>query len=75
MARALLAPPVGLAAPVFSISRLMTVGLLPDDLRRGYGFEWNERRARRFRRTASLIRGTRRVLPRILREWPKARQS
>lgn len=74
MAGALLAPPTVVAAPVFWISRLMTIGLLPDDVRHGYGFEWNEQRQRRFRRTIALVRGTRQALPRVLREWPAARR-
>jgi len=75
MATALLEPPLILAAPVFAVSRLLTIGMLPEELRREYGFAWSERRARRFRRTAALIRGTRRVLPRVLREWPAARRT
>jgi uncharacterized protein (DUF2236 family) len=75
MAGALLSPPVVLAAPVFWVSRLMTIGLLPDDIRREYGFEWSDRRARRFRRASALIRTSRRVLPRVLREWPAARRT
>jgi uncharacterized protein (DUF2236 family) len=75
MAAALLAPRLGVAAPLFGVSRLMTIGLLPDDLRQAYGFKWDDRRARRYRRATSLIRGTRRVLPPLLREWPAARRS
>jgi uncharacterized protein (DUF2236 family) len=75
MAAALLAPPVAIAAPVFWASELITVGLLPDDLRQAYGFEWNDRQARRFQRVTALVRGTRRVLPRICREWPAARRQ
>ena len=75
MAAALLAPPIAIAAPVFRASELITVGLMPDDLRQAYGFEWNERRARRFQRMTALVRGTRRLLPRICREWPAARRN
>src|SRR5262245_18576976 len=50
MATALLSPRVGIVAPVFWVSRLMTIGLLPDDLRQAFGFEWTARRERRFRR-------------------------
>ena len=74
MASALLAPGIALATPVFWVSGLITVGLLPDDLRQAYGFEWNERRAQRFQQVTALVRGTRRLLPAICREWPAARR-
>jgi uncharacterized protein (DUF2236 family) len=75
MARALLAPGIAVAAPVFWATGLITIGLLPDDIRREYGFEWNERRAQRFERVTSLVRGTRRRLPALVREWPAARRQ
>jgi uncharacterized protein (DUF2236 family) len=75
MASALLAPGIALAAPVFWVSGLITVGLLPDDLRQAYGFEWSERRAQRFGRLTTLVRQTRRLLPPIIREWPAARRQ
>jgi uncharacterized protein (DUF2236 family) len=75
MADALLAPGIALAAPVFWVSGLITIGLLPDDIRRAYGFEWNEGRARRFQRVTSMVRGTRRRLPALVREWPAARRQ
>jgi uncharacterized protein (DUF2236 family) len=74
MATALLAPGIALAAPAFWVSGLITVGLLPDDIRRAYGFEWNERQARKFQRVTTIVRGTRRRLPAMLREWPAARR-
>jgi uncharacterized protein (DUF2236 family) len=74
MASALLEPGIALATPVFWVSGLITVGLLPDDLRQAYGFEWNERRAQRFQQVTALVRGTRRLLPPICREWPAARR-
>jgi uncharacterized protein (DUF2236 family) len=75
MASALLAPGIVLAAPVFWVSGLITVGMLPEDVRQAYGFEWNERRARRFQQVTALVRGTRRLLPPIVREWPAARRK
>ena len=75
MSAALLAPPAVLAAPVFWVSRLMTIGLLPADLRAGSGFRWDDRRRRRFERTVTAIRLTHRTLPRLLREWPAARRA
>jgi uncharacterized protein (DUF2236 family) len=74
MAAALLSPKIAIAAPVFWVSELITVGLLPDDIRQAYGFEWNERRARRFAQATAMVRATRRLLPPIGREWPAARR-
>jgi uncharacterized protein (DUF2236 family) len=76
LAGVLLASPLGPAtAPVFHVSRLITIGLLPPSIRDGYGFAWDARRERTFRRTLALIRGTRRLLPPVLREWPAARAA
>ena len=75
MATALLAPPVGIAAPVFWVSRLLTIGLLPDSERKAYGFEWSDTRARRYQRTLAMLRRTRGLLPRMFREWPAARRT
>jgi uncharacterized protein (DUF2236 family) len=74
MAAALLSPNIVVAAPAFWVSGLITVGLLPDDLRRAYRFEWSERRARHFERVTALVRGSRRLLPAVCREWPAARR-
>jgi uncharacterized protein (DUF2236 family) len=74
MAAALLSPNILVAAPAFWVSGLITVGLLPDDLRQAYGFGWDERRARRFQQATALVRGTRRLLPPFAREWPAARR-
>ena len=49
--------------------------ITPEDLRQAYGFEWDERRARRFQQVTALVRGTRRLLPAICREWPAARRG
>jgi hypothetical protein len=52
---------------VFSLTALLTAGLLPADIRAQYGFEWNDRRERRFRRAVRCVRGARRLLPRPAR--------
>ena len=74
MAAALLAPGIAVAAPVFWASGLITIGMLPDDVRQAYGFAWNAGRAQRFQQVTALVRRTRRVLPPICREWPAARR-
>jgi uncharacterized protein (DUF2236 family) len=74
MAAALLAPKIVAAAPAFWVSGLITIGMLPDDLRQAYGFAWNDRRARRYLQATALVRRTRRLLPAVVREWPAARR-
>jgi uncharacterized protein (DUF2236 family) len=74
LANALLSPPLGpAAAPLFRLTRLITVGLLPAHVRDQYGFPWNAQRERSYRRAVALIRRTRRLLPAVFREWPAAR--
>jgi uncharacterized protein (DUF2236 family) len=76
LAAALLSPPLGpAAAPLARITKLVTVGLLPDDLRRGYGFAWDDRRDRVFRAIMLVVRRTRWILPPMLREWRVARAA
>jgi uncharacterized protein (DUF2236 family) len=73
---ALLSPPLGpAAAPLFRVTRLITLGLLPPHIREAYGFSWNAQRERSFRRAVGLIRRTRRLLPAVFREWPAARAA
>ena len=61
------------AAPLFKLTRLITIGMLPPLVREGYGFEWDARRERAYRRAIAFVRRTRRILPTVLREWPIAR--
>jgi uncharacterized protein (DUF2236 family) len=75
LAAALLAPPLGPVSPFFRLVRLVTVGLLPPDVRTQYGFEWNGARAARLDRFAAWTRRNRPFLPRALREWPAARRE
>jgi len=74
IATALFSPPLGPArVPIAAVSRLITVGLLPTEIREGYGFPWDARRDRRCRTAITCIRRARRVLPPMLREWRMAR--
>jgi uncharacterized protein (DUF2236 family) len=75
MASALLRPPLGPAALLFGPSRLLTLGLLPDEMRHAYGFAWPASRERSYRRLAALARGIRPMLPGAIREWPVARAA
>lgn len=72
---ALFSPPLGPAVPLFRITRLVTVGLLPPEIRDRYGFAWDARRARHFARLVAAICRVRRMLPPVLREWPAARAA
>jgi len=76
LAESLLSPQISVAAaPLFRVTRLVTIGLLPEQVRRAYGFEWTPARDRAFERAVSVIRGMRRCLPPVLREWPAARAA
>jgi uncharacterized protein (DUF2236 family) len=75
LADALFSPPLGPAAALFRLTRLVTTGLLPEQVRTGYGLAWDAKRARAFSRIMTLIRRVRRLLPPMLREWPIARAA
>jgi uncharacterized protein (DUF2236 family) len=73
LAAELLHPPVPQAAePLLALMRLPAVGLLPAGVRREYGFAWGPRHAAALRGSATLLRGTRALLPDALRRWPIA---
>jgi len=59
-----------LVAPAVS---MLAAGLLPAHVRVQYGFHWNRRRERWFRRTIVLFRLMRRALPASLTQWRRAR--
>jgi uncharacterized protein (DUF2236 family) len=54
---------------------LLGAGLLPDALRRAYGFRWNPWRERSFRAVMAALRMARRITPRLIAWWPEARVS
>jgi uncharacterized protein (DUF2236 family) len=62
-----------LAAPAAWTNRLITVGLLPEEIRRQFGFVWNTRNAQRMRQVAAILRAVRHVTPNALALWPEAR--
>lgn len=75
LARAVLYPPQWhVAWPAFRAVQVLTIGLLPPSIRQAYGFEWHARDDRAFARWASIVRTSRRLLPRVAREWPVARR-
>ena len=69
-------PPVPLALrPVAGFQQLVTVGLLPDGLRRGYGLPWNGARERLLQASAATARAIIPRLPGLVRRWPQAREA
>ncbi|MFO7287496.1 MAG: oxygenase MpaB family protein [Gammaproteobacteria bacterium] len=76
LADAILDPPFGLlAAPGLLVTRLLTVGTLPREIREGYGLAWSERDRQRFRHLVPALRGLRRALPRTAATWRAARRG
>jgi uncharacterized protein (DUF2236 family) len=74
LAPALLAPSSSaLFVPGAAIIRLAAAGLLPDQVRRAYGFKWSPRRERTFHALMTTLRIVRRGLPGIIAWWPAAR--
>lgn len=75
LSRAVLSPAGGWAvAPATWVNRIVTVGLLPSDIRQQYGLAWTHRDQRRFEKILSCLRATRRVLPDAVALWPEARR-
>ena len=59
--------------PLFRPVQLMTIGLLPDVVRRAYGFPWTEREARALARWTVALKWLCRRMPAALRAWPSSR--
>ena len=71
---AVLAPrAAGFAVPLTGMHTLVTLGLLPNSVRDGYGFTWNDRRQANFERAIRVLRKGRRITPDLLATWPHAR--
>jgi len=76
LARALLYPPKWRAVwPAFRPTQLFTIGSLPPSIREAYGFEWRAKDERALARWTTMLRTSRRMLPRLAREWPMARRT
>ena len=74
LADAVLFPPMALlSGPAAWGNRVLTLGMLPADVRDQYGYAWSSTRARQFSRVARTIRGLRRLAPSVLAEWRAAR--
>ena len=76
LARSVLSPTAGwVVAPATLINRVLTVGLLPADLRKQYGLRWRARHQRAFDAIVPTLRGSRRLLPDAVALWPEARKG
>jgi uncharacterized protein (DUF2236 family) len=74
LSSAVLAPRIGrLVPPLAALNRLVTIGLLPEDVRKAYGFAWDPRRQARFESAIPRLRTMRRYMPDALALWPEAR--
>lgn len=72
---ALLFPPMlAMPLPFAWANRVLTLGLLPDAVRRQYRYGWSDARARQLERTLAALRGVRRASPRLVAWWPHARR-
>jgi uncharacterized protein (DUF2236 family) len=72
----ILYPPTPLSlAPASALLRLITVGLLPERLRSGFGLPWGPGRARILDATQACIRALVPLLPAAARSWPHARAA
>jgi uncharacterized protein (DUF2236 family) len=75
LADAVLAPPMsGFIAPVAWANQIVTVGLLPDQIRAQYGFGWSPGRDSALTRTLHTLAAVRRIIPLWLAYWPEARR-
>lgn len=76
IARAILHPPIGyVPARVFDPLNLVTVGLLPDRLRREFGLEWTGARRLLFEASRVAVRNLLPLVPDLVRSMPPARAA
>ena len=76
LARDILSPPVPLPLrPAAQTFRLVTIGLLPEPLREGYGLTWGGLRDRGLGAAALATRAMLPFVPTVLRRWPGARAA
>jgi uncharacterized protein (DUF2236 family) len=75
LAHSILYPRPLVLRPAGPLFRLLTAGLLPEPLRGGYEFEWNERRMKCYLLAGRAIRVLRPAIPAPLRVVPNARRA
>jgi uncharacterized protein (DUF2236 family) len=72
----ILRPPLPLALrPAGRFQELVTVGLLPEALRRRYGLRWTGGHERLLNASAAVARAVVPHLPALVRRWPQARAA
>jgi uncharacterized protein (DUF2236 family) len=73
---ATLRPPMPFVAkPLIEAMNLATVGMLPAQLRDELGLPWGPNRERLLTASRLMLRGALPLLPRLLREFPPARNA
>lgn len=60
--------------PLFRPMQLLTLGLLPETVRRAYGFKWTRGDERALARWTAALKWLRRRLSPSVREWPASRR-
>ena len=75
LGRAVLSPrAAGVVVPLSRTQELLTMGLLPPDVRTAYAFAWTPAHQRRFERHIRMLRAVRRVTPAFIAQWRMARR-
>jgi uncharacterized protein (DUF2236 family) len=75
LASAVLAPSFArLIAPAAWANRLITIGLLPHEIREQYGFAWDPSRERQLSLVGRAVKGVRHATPGFVARWPEARR-
>jgi uncharacterized protein (DUF2236 family) len=76
LGRAVLAPPLAaLVWPAAYLNRLVTIGLLPPDIREQYGWTWSSGQQARMELALRMLRAARRLTPDVVALWPEARRA
>lgn len=75
LARAVLSPAgaAWIASPATWMNRIVTLGLLPPEIRRQYALEWTRGNQRTFNLLIPTLRTMRRLMPRSIATWPESR--
>jgi uncharacterized protein (DUF2236 family) len=74
LAARVIAPFGSLGTPATALTRLLTLGTLPTQVRRDYEFSWTARDQRMFERVVPKVRLIRKLVPRATATWRPARE-
>jgi uncharacterized protein (DUF2236 family) len=76
IAASLLSPPLPFGLrQIAGSTRLFTIGLLPPNIRRRYGYAWTRAHEQALRGLTAAIRAGLPVLPSLVRDFPHARRA